>query len=90
MSPERVGISEASFNYGIQPQESHPMTEDRGLLELWEKCDVGSCNRHKRCMYLNHPRCPRSVERDAVVSALARDKIAALRAQQESSPPAQQ
>ena len=23
----------------------------------WEACSVGSCQRHKRCMYLNHPRC---------------------------------
>jgi hypothetical protein len=39
----------------------------QSLEQLAEGCSIGSCNRHKRCMYLNHPRCP----------------LAALRTQQE-------
>lgn len=25
--------------------------------DAWRRCTKGSCNRHQRCMYLNHPRC---------------------------------
>lgn len=27
-------------------------------MALWEQCSIGSCNRHRRCMYSRHPRCP--------------------------------
>lgn len=31
-------------------------------VQAAERCSVGSCQRHGRCMYMNHPRCPMTVE----------------------------
>lgn len=46
------------YDYSQWADEADRALTQSGNASTHERCTVGSCKRHGKCMYLNHPRCP--------------------------------